>query len=152
MTADNPISALLSAPLSPDWTVEKLAEELLSTIATQRTTEVGEFILDADAGPDRQTRRVLRPLLACLAGKSAAEAGTSTNLYGGHLSFKRPGANGPVWVLGHFENSPGKVRVVFRRSNSPPEKSEAKPVQTSVLASSDSPHNGATKSSNQLPT
>ena len=76
---------------------------------------------------DRQSRRLLRPLLACLATKSAAEAGSPVNLYGGHFSFKRPGPNGPVWILGRFENRPGNVRVTLRRSSSPPENSEAKP-------------------------
>ena len=64
---------------------------------------------------------MLRPLLACLATKSAAEAGSPANLYSGRLWFKRPGPEGPVWILGHFENQPGIVRVTFRRSSSPPE-------------------------------
>jgi hypothetical protein len=33
--ADNPIVELLSAPLGPDWTVERLAEEVLCAIATR---------------------------------------------------------------------------------------------------------------------
>jgi ATP-dependent Zn protease len=54
-------------------------------------------------------------LLACLATKSAAEAGTPPNLYGGQLSFKRIGPDGPVWIFGEFENKPGSVRIAFRR-------------------------------------
>src|ERR1700689_3980103 len=104
VTADNPISDLLAAPLSPDWTVERLAEQLLCAIAARRPEEVQEFVLDAGASADRQSSRVLRPLLACLATKSAAEAGTPANLYGGRLSFQRPGPEGPVWILGQFEN------------------------------------------------
>lgn len=120
VTANNSITDLLGAPLGPDWTVDELAEQVLGTIAAQRS-EVQEFILDLDATTDRQSRRLLRPLLACLATKSAAEAGTPANLYGGHFSFKRPGPQGPVWILGRFENQPGSVRVTLRRSSSPPE-------------------------------
>ncbi len=73
------------------------------------------------AAADRPSQRILRPLLACLAAKSAAEAGTSPNLYGGNLSFRRPGPEGPVWIIGQFENKPGSVRATFRRSAAPPE-------------------------------
>ena len=106
VTANNPITDLLGAPLGPDWTVEGLAEQVLGAIAAQRSEETQEFVLDADATTDRQSRRLLRPLLACLATKSAAEAGTLPNLYGGRLSFKRLGSEGPVWILGQFENRP----------------------------------------------
>src|SRR5215831_18553455 len=116
VTANNPIPELLGAPLGPDWTVEALAEQVLSAIAAQHSEATQEFILDAEGTTDRQSRRLLRPLLACLATKSAAEAGTPANLYGGQLSFKRPGPQGPVWILGQFENRPGSVRVTFRRS------------------------------------
>src|SRR5205809_7816661 len=129
VTANNPITDLLGAPLGPDWTVEGLAEQVLGAIAVQRSEEVQEFILDADTTTDRQSRRLLRPLLACLATKSAAEAGTPANLYGGRFSFKRPGPKGPVWIVGQFENRPGSVRVTLRRSSSPPERPEARPGQ-----------------------
>jgi hypothetical protein len=120
VTAENLITELLSAPLGPDWTVDRLAEEVLCAIAARGSEDVQEFVLDAEATPDRQSRRILRPLLACLATKSAAEAGTPPNLYGGRLSFKRRGHEGPVWILGQFENMSGTVRVAFRRSSSPP--------------------------------
>ena len=68
--------------------------------------------------------RILRPLLASLATRSAAEAGTPPNLYSGRLSFKRIGPDGPIWILGEFENKPGSVRVAFQRSSSPLETSE----------------------------
>ena len=119
VTAGKAITDLLSAPLGPDWTVEGLAEQLLSAIAAQRPDEAEELTFEADATTDRQTSRLLRPLLACLATKSAAEAGTPVNLYGGHVCFKRPGPNGPVWILGEFENRPGSARVTLRRSSSP---------------------------------
>jgi hypothetical protein len=125
VTADNPISELLAAPLSPDWTIEELAEQLLRALAARRPDEGHEFVLDAETTKDRQSCRVLRPLLACLATKSAAEAGTSPNLYGGRLSFKRQDAGGRlVWILGQFENKPGMVRVVFRQSVSPSQNPE----------------------------
>lgn len=119
VTANNPFTDLLRAPLCPGWTVEKLAEQLLGVLAAQRSEESQEFVLDADDITDRQLRRLIRPLLARLATKSAAEAGTPPNLYGGHLAFRRPSPNGPVWILGQFENRPGKVRIALRRSSSP---------------------------------
>jgi hypothetical protein len=119
MTADNPLTDLLSTPLRPDWTVEAMAEELLGVLAAQPSEGLQEFVLDADTIADRSSRRLLRPLLACLATKSAAEAGASANLYSGRLTFQRSGPGGPVWILGQFENRPGAVRVSFRRSTSP---------------------------------
>jgi hypothetical protein len=120
VTATNPISDLLASPLGPDWTVERLAEQVLDAIAARRAEDRDEFVLDAATITDRQSRRLLRPLLACLAAKSAAEAGTPATLYGGHFSFKRPGPEGPVWILGQFENRPGSARVTLRRSSSSP--------------------------------
>ena len=73
MTAETLISDLLAAPLRPDWTIDWLAEEVLCAIATRGQDHTPEFVLDATATADRQTRRLLRPLLACLATKSAAE-------------------------------------------------------------------------------
>jgi hypothetical protein len=120
VSAENPLTNLLAAPLSPDWTIEGLAEQLLRTIAAQPKN----LRLDASAATDRQSQRVLRPLLAYLATQSAAEAGTSPNLYGGQLCFRRSGPDGPVWILGEFENKPGSVRVAFQRSSAPREVSE----------------------------
>jgi hypothetical protein len=124
VTAENPLTDLLAAPLSPDWTIEGLAERLLCTIASRPSEEATNLRLDAATAADRQSQRVLRPLLACLATKSAAEAGTPPNLYGGQLCFKRNGPDGSVWILGEFENKPGRVRVVFRRSSAPRDISE----------------------------
>jgi hypothetical protein len=137
MTADNPITELLAAPLSPDWTIERLAEKLLGAIAARHLGAGQEFILDADTTTDSQSRRLLRPLLACLATKSAAETGTPPNLYGGHLSFKRSGPEGAVWILGEFENRPGDVRVALRRSTSSSEISEGRTGQPQGLAGAD---------------
>jgi hypothetical protein len=130
---NNPITDLLSVPLGPDWTVEGLAEQVLGAIAAQCSEEGQEFVLDANATTDRQARRLLRPFLACLATKSAAEAGTPVNLYGGQLCFKRPSPKGPVWILGRFENRSGSVRLTLRRSSSPPEGPEARPGQAAAL-------------------
>jgi hypothetical protein len=117
VTAENPLTDLLSAPLSPDWTIEGLAEQLLCTIASQPKEAGKKLVLDSASAVDRQSQRVLRPLLACLATKSAAEAGTPPNLYGGQLCFKRIGPDGPVWIFGEFENKPGSVRIALRRSS-----------------------------------
>jgi hypothetical protein len=133
VTAENPITDLLAAPLGSDWTIEGLAEQLLCTIASQPRDEDKKLLLDAAAATDRQLQRVLRPLLACLATKSAAEAGTHPNLYGGQLSFKRTGPDGPVWILGEFENKPGTVRVAFQRSSSPLQVSGQKTGEPSVV-------------------
>jgi hypothetical protein len=138
--AKNPLTELLAAPLCPDWTIEWLADRLLAVIAAQRSGGAEEFFLDAGTTADPQSRRILRPLLACLATMSAAEAGASTNLYGGQLSFKRPDSEGrPVWILGQFENKPGAVRVAFRRSSSPPEKSTEMTSPNTALTSGVSP-------------
>jgi hypothetical protein len=134
VTGGNPINDVLSAPIGPEWTVEGLAEQLLNVIAAHRSEESPEFVLDADSATDRQCRRLLRPLLACLANKSAAEAGTPVDLYGGHVSFKRLGPIGPVWIVGQFENRPGNVRVRLRRYSTPPESPEAKSGQSGALA------------------
>lgn len=133
MTAENPLADLLAAPLSSDWTIEGLAEQLLCTIASQ-PKEAKDLRLDAAATTGRQSQRVLRPLLACLATKSAAEAGTPPNLYGGQLCFKRNGPDGPVWILGEFENRPGRMHVAFRRSSAPREVSERGANEPSVAA------------------
>ena len=144
VTVNNPLTDLLGAPLGPDWTVEGLAEQMLGILAVLRSEEGQEFVLDAAAITDRQTRRLLRPLLACLATKSAAEAGMPANLYGGCFSFKRPGPKGSVWILGQFENRQGSVRVTLRRSNSPPESPEAGPGQPAATSRGDpSPPNRA---------
>jgi hypothetical protein len=124
VNAENPLTDLLAAPLSPDWTIEGLAEQVLCTIASQPNEGAKNLRLDGAAATDRQSQRVLRPLLACLATKSAAEAGTPPNLYGGQLCFRRDGPDGPVWILGEFENKPGCVRVAFQRSSAPREVSE----------------------------
>jgi hypothetical protein len=132
VTAENPLTDLLAAPLSPGWTIEGLAEQLLCTIASQPKEGAKDLLLDATAATDRQSQRVLRPLLACLATKSAAEAGTPPNLYGGQLCFKRNGPDGPVWILGEFENKPGRVRVAFQRSSAPREVSKQGTSEASV--------------------
>ena len=54
VTAENPLTDLLAAPLSPDWTIEGLAEQLLCTIASQPKEEAKELLLDS-ARRDRST-------------------------------------------------------------------------------------------------
>jgi hypothetical protein len=124
VTANNPIADLLAAPLGVDWTIDRLAEDILRAIAALGPYEGQEFVLDAEATTDRQTGRLLRPLLACLATKSAAESGTPPNLYGGNLTFQRSGPDGLAWILGRFENRPGAARVALFRTSSPSEGSD----------------------------
>jgi hypothetical protein len=124
VTADDPITDLLAAPLRPDWTIDQLAEEVIRVIAARASDESQELVLDAQTTTDRQPRRLLRPLLACLAIKSADEEGTSPEIYGGRLSFKRPGREGSVWVVGQFENKPGAAWVAFRLNALPTRNSE----------------------------
>jgi len=150
VTAENPLTDLLAAPLSPDWTIEGLAERLLCTIASRPRDEATNLRLDAVTAADRQSQRVLRPLLACLATKSAAEAGTPPNLYGGQLCFKRNGPDGPVWILGDFENKPGKVRVVFQRSSAPRDVSEQGTSEPSVSPAT-APQGGSPPSTGPSP-
>lgn len=113
----NSVSELLAAPLNPDWTIEELAEQLLCTIAAQPEQE---FVLDAATITDKQSRRLIRPLLACLANMSATESGTSDDIYGADLAFKRTGPEGSVWIFGQFKNTQGNVRISLKRSVTPP--------------------------------
>jgi hypothetical protein len=116
VTADGPISELLAAPLSPDWTIEGLAEQILSTIVSSGE-ESQEFTLVEEAITDRQSRRMIRPLLACLAHMSAEESGGPVDVFGGSLLFKREGLRGPVTIVCEFLNKQGNVRLAFRRSS-----------------------------------
>lgn len=127
MTAKNAVTEILSSPLASDWTIETLVERVLSAIALQSATEAeaGEIVLDADTMTDRQPRRLLRPLLACLARKSADEGGTCPTLYEGSFAFERPGHGEPVWIVGEFKNMPGQVRATFRRHGTPPKTEQA---------------------------
>lgn len=127
MTAKNAVTEILSCPLASDWTIEALVERVLAAIALQPLTvaEAGEIVLDADKITDRQSRRLLRPLLACLARKSADEGGTCPTLYEGSFAFERPGQGEPVWIVGEFKNMPGQVRATFRRHGPPPKTEQA---------------------------
>jgi hypothetical protein len=118
---DNPIAEVLAAPLGPGWTVEALAEQVLRTVAARNHDDTQEFILDAESVTDRQTRRLLRSFIACLAMKFAAEAGTACNLFGGQLAFKRSGPDGLVCITGEFDNRPRYTRIVLRSSGPRPE-------------------------------
>jgi hypothetical protein len=111
----NPILEVLAAPLTADWTIEVLAERILSVIASQPGIGPEEFTFDSSTAANRQSQRLIRPLLACLANMSAAEAGTSINIFGGNLSFQRTGPDGPVNITGQFENKQGNVRVELKR-------------------------------------
>ena len=124
MMSDNLMADLLAAPLDADWTIDQLAEELLRVIAERDSEEIREFVLDAEATEDQQSRRLLRPLLACLATKSEVDSRSRSNLYGGQICFKRQGREGPVWIFGEFENTQRTVRVALRRTFLPSQNSE----------------------------
>jgi hypothetical protein len=113
----NSATELLAAPLNPDWTIEQLAEQVLCTIAAQSEKE---FVLDVTTITDKQSRRLIRPLLACLANMSANESGISDDIYGANLLFKRTGPEGPVWITGQFKNTQSNVRIALQKSLLPP--------------------------------
>jgi hypothetical protein len=121
---ENLIAEILRAPLGSDWTVEQLADRLLSAIAASSPDAPIEYVLDADSvavePADCQVRRLVRPLLACLATTSAAESGVPAELFGGRLAFRRTGPDGPRWIIGHFENRQNRTSLCLRRSNSQP--------------------------------
>jgi hypothetical protein len=106
-----PILEILAAPLDPEGTIEGLAERLLSLVAAN---PAAELTLAYEALLDRQSRRLIRPLLACLAQKSEAETGKRINLFHGSLEFVRTGQSGRVHILGEFENRPGTARLALR--------------------------------------
>lgn len=118
MTDSDPIAELLRAPLAPDWTIDGLADAVLDRIARDGSAPRG-FVVDAADLSDRQSQRLLRPLLACLATKAASETGAAVELYGGALAFRRTAAAGPVWVVGWFENRPDRARLALLRSAVP---------------------------------
>jgi hypothetical protein len=117
VSTDNKILELLTSPLGDEWTVEGLVDTLLDAIAADQSENVHSVALDGTM--DRQASRLLRPVLACLANKWAADSVSEVNLYVGRFSFKRMGPDGPVWIEGHFENRPGKVFLELRRSSIP---------------------------------
>lgn len=129
VSANNTVLDLLAAPLAPGWTIEGLAEQVLSAVASVSPGEAVDLTFRHDANADPQIQRLIRPLLACLAAKSATETGQFTNLYTGQIALRRQGSTGPVWILGHFENQQGRVRLSLRRSISAPEWSEPGPAQ-----------------------
>ncbi len=121
MTTANLLTEMLAAPLGPDWTIDRLAEDLLAMVAERDLAESDELVIDSEVITDRQTLRLMRPLIACLDTKSATEAGTLPNLYGGSIAFHRPGPEGPVWISGQFENTPGSGQTRIP-SNAHPDK------------------------------
>ncbi len=110
MITPNPIVEILKAPLDPHWTIEGLTVRVLDAIATQ--TEDRDIVVDAATLSDRQSLRLIRPLLACLANMSATE----TSLYGGTLTFRR----GTACIRGQFENQPGRIVLALRRFDNEP--------------------------------
>jgi hypothetical protein len=118
----NIIADVLGATLTEGWTLEGLAERLLDAAAS--LPEGQELKFEVDDSTDRQTRRLIRPLLAFLANKFDAETGTHVNSYGGQVVFERPG---PIWISVEFENRPGRVSLAMRRSNTLPSTNFTRP-------------------------
>ncbi len=116
MKMTHAVTELLSTPLSPSWTIEGLAESLLDLFSHYET----EISFDAQSLTDRQSQRVIRPLLAHLAVRSATEANTTPNLYEGTLTFQRTTNEGIFWITGEFENKQGSACFTLRRSNTAP--------------------------------
>jgi hypothetical protein len=138
MSAHSTISDLLAAPLPSDWTIESIAECLLRTLSDQPSANgagEAEFVFDKHKTVDRQTSRLIRPLLACLAMKSAAENNSPVNLYGGQLHFRRQGLRGPSCIVGEFENRPESTRLSLRRLDTISETCNHDIARTRVLHS-----------------
>src|SRR6266481_5183939 len=101
MTSQNPIAKLLAAPLPPDWSVERLADQLLQVIAKRfeskrRRSPISININDLE---DRQSKRLLRPLLAYLATRAAKKGDQPANVFGGVLLLERKGPKGKTVPL-----------------------------------------------------
>ena len=111
------IAEVLSGQLEPQGGLVGLAEKMLSAIVCEEHSQ--EFDFDADIAADQQAQRLIRPLLACLATLSANENGTCANHFFGPLQFRRPGPNGPIWIVGEFDNRMGSIWIKLRRSTSP---------------------------------
>jgi hypothetical protein len=109
------IADFLDAPLEADWTVDRLAERLLESVARRNDGSVWSLVVDKSTGS--QARRLIRPLLACLASKAGDESGVPVDPFGGTLSFIRSGPNGEVAIDGEFENRPGQIGIRFTTSS-----------------------------------
>lgn len=131
MTANTTVRELLLAPLAAEWIIDGLADQVLHAIAA---SDDHELVLDADALSDRQARRLLRPLLACLAKRSAAPTGMPINLFRGSLTLATQGPAGPLYFAGEFDNRAGSERLVLRSIDSHAETSGA-PRQSSAQKS-----------------
>lgn len=115
---------LLADPAALTRPLDTLAEQLLARLAAELkplppTTR--------DALPSPQARARFRPLLACLARKSAQENGTAFDPHGGTLTFVRPGLRGPVRITGTFDNHSDAVRLVFHAPEPLPDHTHAPP-------------------------
>lgn len=95
-------------------------------------------VVDSDGPWDSlrsaHSQRLMRPLVACLAQKSAAEGRTAPRLYEGCLILNRQSGGAAVWVVGEFNNTPGKVFVTLRRSESPPPNQQTAASQVAIVS------------------
>jgi hypothetical protein len=110
MNAASPVLELLADPhAAAARSLDELAETLLRRAAEPRA-EVSVALADL---PDPHARSLFRSLLACLARKSAQEAGTALDPYGGTLAFVRDTPDGPVRIDGTFDNRAGTARLTL---------------------------------------
>jgi hypothetical protein len=128
VTSSHLLIELLGAPLGPGG-IQGLAQKVLSTIYENKAAEQ-EFILDASGATNPRARKLIRPLIACLAKMSAEQAGVPVSLYGGHISFKRNGPEGWFDILGDFENTHARARATFRADPAPKSEPIASRLET----------------------
>jgi len=104
-----PVPERLADLLAQARPLDERAEDLLARAAAAPgawAAGVGDFA-------DQPARIAFRALLACLARKSAQEAGTDPDPYGGALAFVREAAGGLVRLAGTFENTAAVARLAF---------------------------------------
>jgi hypothetical protein len=104
-----PVHVPLAELLAQSRALDDRAEDLLARAAT---APAGWNTASTDLA-DPHAQREFRRLLACLARKSAQEAGTDPDPYGGTLAFVRQTPTGLARLTGTFENATAVARLAF---------------------------------------
>jgi Domain of unknown function (DUF4145) len=104
-----PVPFPLDDVLAQAGPLDDRAEDLLARAARAP----GAWGARASDLADGAARRAFRPLLACLARKSAQESGTDPDPYGGALAFVLHAPSGLVRLTGTFENTATVARLNF---------------------------------------
>lgn len=102
-------AAQLADLLVPERARDERAEDLLACVAAAPGTWSAGTADIADPNAQRE----FRALLVYLARKSAQEAGTDPDPYGGPLAFVRQAPAGLVRLVGTFENTTGFALLSF---------------------------------------